>query len=198
MNPDVSNEVPRDLELSLVGAPRVYRIVPPQEVYRRLTLSVPHTYRLQQQGRFPQWVRDDNGRVLGLFEHVLDAFCHQRICAREGMPPLGYRSPLPVFEFRVEDVPAEIGVCFLRLAAVEALIGRKREWIYANGRAGRFPGQVPLGEVATAWAAHEVHAWLRGRCPTGEALPGAADPRLTLTAGPVPSALAARRSGCRS
>ena len=108
-----------DLENGSAGAPgqygveialtRVLRLLRPGDVARRTTYSPAHQHRLQQQDRFPRYVRYE-GRACGLYEHVLDAWFAVRMRARdEGLAPIGYRPALPQWEFRIEDVPLVCG-----------------------------------------------------------------------------------------
>ena len=62
-------------------------------------------------------------------------------------------------------MPARCGLRLLRLRDVEAMAGIKRSQIYRLIAQGRFPAQLALGPMATAWVLHEVQAWLVARCP---------------------------------
>ena len=139
--------------------PRVYRMLRPGEVRNRTTLSPAHTHRLQREGRFPLYDRIC-GRVCGLAEHVLDAFLAERMAARASMPALGLRKPLPQWHFSMDKVPAYCGIRLLQRPRVEELSGLPKSTFYPRIRVGLFPAQVPLGEWAARWVAHEVAAWI--------------------------------------
>ena len=155
-----------------IALTRVLRLLRPGDVVRRTTYSPAHQHRLQQQGRFPRYLRFE-GRACGLYEHELDAWFAVRMRARaEGLAPIGYRPALPQWELHLEDVPLVCGIALLRLRDVEALVGIKRTQIYRLIAAARFPAQVSLGESAARWVAHEVQEWLRDRCPPPGPPPG--------------------------
>ena len=142
--------------------PRQLGILRPRDVCLRTTLSVAHIHRLQHDHRFPLYGRYA-GRVCGVYEHVMDAWFAGRIAARPAMAPLGLRPPLPVWTFRVEDVPHEVGIHLLRRREVLALVGFGRTQLYRLIAEGRFPRPVPLGALAARWVASEVQSWLRAR-----------------------------------
>ena len=154
--------------------PRHVCIVRPRDVYLRTTLSVAHVHRLQRDRRFPMYHRYA-GRVCGVYEHVMDAWIAGRIEARSAIAPLGFRPPLPVWTFRVEDVPPEVGIRLLRRREVLALVGFGRTQLYLLIDEGRFPGPVPLGALAARWVESEVQSWLRAR-NLSDPLPGVAPP----------------------
>ena len=153
-------------EVRIAGA-RALRFLRPAEVSRRTTLSPAQLYRLQHQGRFPRYEKLDKcWRLCGLYEHVLDAFLAGRIVARAGgLPPIGYRPPLPPWHYRLEDVPVVCGISLLRLRDVERVVGLRRTQIYRLIDQRRFPGPISLGERTARWVLHEVQAWLRQQCP---------------------------------
>ena len=93
-------------------------------------------------------------------EHVLDAFLAERMAARASMPALGLRKPLPQWHFSMDKVPAYCGIRLLRRSRVEQLSGLPKSTFYPRIRVGLFPAQVPLGECAARWVAHEVAAWI--------------------------------------
>ena len=165
-------------DVSIAGG-RALRFLRPAEVCRRTTLSPAHQYRLQREDRFLRYFKlDECGRVCGTYEHVLDAFLAGRMAARAGgLPPIGYRLPLPRWQFRLEDVPVICGISLLRLREVECLVGIKRTQIYRLIDQGRFPGPISLGERTARWVLHEVQAWLRDRCPP----PGPPGPGVSAT-----------------
>lgn len=51
----------------------------------------------------------------------------------------------------------------LRLHQVRARTGLSRSEIYRRIAAGDFPKPIKLGERASAWAEHEVTAWIAAR-----------------------------------
>ena len=199
MNSDVQgpgDSGPDTLETEIV---RVMRFLRPSEVCRRTTLSPAHLYRMQTAGQYPRFSTVD-GRACGNFEHEVDAWFAVRMRARENLPPIGYRPPLPPWQYRVEDVPMVIGIRLLRLREVELLVGLKRTQIYRLIRLGKFPAPAPLGERAARWVAHEVEAWLRARCPASRLPPDGerlmpASAKRTAELDSVP-ALSALRHGC--
>ena len=97
-----------ELRLEGIGHSRVSRMLRPVEVRERTTLSSTHIHRLQEQGRFPPYVRM-GARARGVPEHVLDAFLAERMVARAGLPPLGFRPPLPTWRYRADLVPERSG-----------------------------------------------------------------------------------------
>ena len=150
---------PLGSHLEAFGPARVFRMLRPREVRERTTLSTAHIHRLQCAGRFPRYAALGR-RVHGLPEHVLDAFLAERMAAREAMPPLGLRPPLPAWRFDIDKVPALCGIRLLQRPSVEALTGLPKSTFYPLIPQGRFPGPVPLGERAARWIAHEVDAWI--------------------------------------
>ena len=141
-------------------ARRALCVLRPPEVCERVALSPTHVYRLIAEGRFPRFVAVGL-RASALLEHVLDAFIAERMAARERLPRLGFRSPLPVWRFEPSKVPAQRGIRLMRRADVLALAGVSKSSLYRFVEEGRFPAPVPLGPCATRWVAHEVSAWLR-------------------------------------
>ena len=143
----------------------------PCDVYERTTLSSSQVHRLMAQGRFPLFVRLTPGTT-GLPEYVLDAFLAERMAARCGLPPLGYRPPLPQWHFDMSRVPALSGIRLLRRIEVEARVALTKTPLYRLVAQGAFPGPVPLGPRAARWVAHEVDAWVRdpASCDWGAAL----------------------------
>ena len=138
---------------------RAFRMLRPREVRERTTLSTAHIHRLQCEGRFPRYAAIGR-RACGLPEHVLDAFLAERMAARASMPPLGLRPPLPEWCFHMDKVPAMRGIRLLQRPSVEALTGLPKSTFYLLIPRRLFPGQVPLGERAARWVAHEVDAWV--------------------------------------
>ena len=167
----------------LIAGGRALRFLRPGEVCRRTTLSPAHQYRLQREDRFLRYFKlDECGRVHGTYEHVLDAFLAGRMAARAGgLPPIGYRPPLPRWQFRLEDVPVMCGISLLRLRDVERVVGIRRTQIYRLIAQGRFPGPISLGERTARWVWHEVQAWLRQQCPP----PGPPSPGLSVPVAPM-------------
>jgi prophage regulatory protein len=51
----------------------------------------------------------------------------------------------------------------LRIAEVEAVIGRPRSAIFAGVADGTFPRPIPLGERSRGWLEAEIAAWLEQR-----------------------------------
>lgn len=49
---------------------------------------------------------------------------------------------------------------FLRLPAVEQLVGIKRSTIYRQVAAAVFPKPIRLGPNTVAWRESEIHAWM--------------------------------------
>lgn len=76
------------------------------------------------------------------------------------MPPVTPRLP-PVLE---------------RLPQVKARTGLSRSEIYRKIALGTFPSPIKLGERASAWAEHEVTAWIESRIKARDrdAFPGSA------------------------
>lgn len=137
---------------------RPVRILRPREVFERTALSQSHLYRLMGEDRFPRYYVIA-GRSCGLPEHVLDAFLAERMAARDSLPPLGSRPPLPKWCFDDSKVPAKCGIRLLRRCDVETLTGLPKSTFYPLIPQGFFPMQVSLGERAARWVAHEVAAW---------------------------------------
>jgi prophage regulatory protein len=59
--------------------------------------------------------------------------------------------------------PATGNLTLLRLPEVCRRTGCRRSSIYRGVQAGTFPAPIKLGERASAWAEHEVAAWIAGR-----------------------------------
>lgn len=59
--------------------------------------------------------------------------------------------------------PATGTLALLRLPEVRRRTGISRSELYRRVCAGTFPRPVKLGERASAWAAHEVDAWIAAR-----------------------------------
>ena len=148
------------LSLHRVDGARVYRMLRSGEVYERVAFSPAHVYRLMDENRFPRFERLGD-RVVGLPEHVLDAFIAERMRARRDLPPLGFREPLPVWRFELSKVPVRCGLRLLRRHAVEAITGLAPSTYHPLILVGRFPAQVPVGKHAVRWVAHEIEAWVR-------------------------------------
>ena len=161
-----------DTELS-ISHPRVLRVLRPREVCLRTTLSVAQIHRLQQQGRFPRYQRYAQG-LIGLLEHVLDAWIWSRIVARVAMCTIGFRPALPEWRFDLNAVPAEVAIRLLRRREVLRLVGFGSTHLYRLIGAVRFPGPVSLGQRAARWVAYEVQAWVRAWGPSD--LPGGSPP----------------------
>lgn len=142
------------------GGPRVYRMLRAPEVCERVALSVGHVYRLIGQNRFPRF-RPLGGQIVGLPEHVLDAFIAERMGEREVLAPLGFRDPLPRWQFHVSKVPATCGLRLMRCREVEALTGLATSTFYPRIKMGLFPGQISLGQHAARWVAQEIETWVR-------------------------------------
>lgn len=51
----------------------------------------------------------------------------------------------------------------VRLPSVKSITGLSRSEIYRRIAAGDFPKPIKLGERASAWAEHEVTAWIAAR-----------------------------------
>ena len=131
-----------------------------KDVQARTKLSPSHINRLQHARCFPPY-EPIAARVVGLPEHVLDAWLAERMAARASMPALGQRKPLPQWHFAPDQVPAYCGIRLLRRAEVEELTGLPHSTFYPRIPLGAFPAQIPLGEWAVRWVAHEVEAWVR-------------------------------------
>lgn len=58
-----------------------------------------------------------------------------------------------------------------RLPQVRARTGLSRSEIYRRIAAGDFPKPVKLGDRASAWAEHEVTAWIASRIAARDARP---------------------------
>lgn len=69
--------------------------------------------------------------------------------------------------------PAESSPCLFleRLPQVRARCGLSRSEIYRRIAAGDFPKPIKLGERASAWAEHEVTAWIASRIAARDARP---------------------------
>lgn len=64
----------------------------------------------------------------------------------------------------------ELGALILcRLPEVRARCGLSRSEIYRRIAAGDFPRPIKLGERASAWAEHEVTAWIAARIAARDA-----------------------------
>ena len=167
-----------------IAHPRHMRVLRPQEVRLRVTLSVAQLHRLQREHRFPRY-EHYGGAFYGLCEHVLDAWFAARIAARADMGPLGSRPALPVWTYRVEDVPAQCGIRLMRRREVLAVIERSSTQLYRLIDRGVFPGPVPLGQRASRWVAHELErAYLDWR-PPALRTPGGAGPSGVAEAAPI-------------
>ena len=92
---------------------------------------------------------------------MLDAFLAERIAARERMPELGFRAPLPQWRFDDARVPTRCGIRLVRCRDVAARLGVSTTTLRRLVAERRFPGPVPLGACATRWVEHEVSAWVR-------------------------------------
>ena len=153
--------------------PRHLCVLRPQEVRLRVTLSVAQMHRLQREHRFPPY-QHYSGGFYGLCEHVLDAWIAARIAARADMGPLGSRPALPVWTYRVEEVPAQCGIRLMCRRDVLAVIERSSTQLYRLMERGVLPRPVPLGPRASRWVAHELErALLDWRPPALRAPPGA-------------------------
>lgn len=159
--------------------PRVHRMLRPREVCERTTFSLSHIDRLQRRLCFPAF-RPLAGRACGLPEHELDAFLAERMAAREGLAPLGIRPPLPEWHFCPSKVPAFCGIRLLRRREVAERTGLPKSTFYPLIALGLFPVQVPLGERAARWVAHEIDAWVIFQAAPASRgpLPGHADDAL--------------------
>lgn len=58
---------------------------------------------------------------------------------------------------------AQDALTLKRLPEVKARCGLSRSEIYRRIAAGDFPKPIKLGERASAWAEHEVTAWIAAR-----------------------------------
>ena len=146
-------------DLKVFGHTRTYRLLRFAEVCKRVALSSTHVYRLLAEDRFPRW-GPIGRRACGLPEHVLDAFLAERIEARERMPELGFRAPLPPWRFDIARVPARCAIRLVRCRDVAARLGVSTTTLRRMIADGCFPGPVPLGERATRWVEHEVLDWM--------------------------------------
>ena len=158
-NVDAVRPGPLGPDFDVLGSRRVYRMLRPWEVRERTRFSSSHINRLQGARCFPLYGRLAP-RAVGLPEHVLDAFLAERIAARASMPVLSRRKPLALWHFSVDKVPAHCGIRLLRRDEVVALTGLPKSTFYPLIPRGLFPGQIPLGECAVRWVAHEVQAWV--------------------------------------
>lgn len=61
----------------------------------------------------------------------------------------------------------------LRLPSVKKRTGLSRSEIYRRIAAGDFPKPIKLGERASAWAEHEVTAWIAARIAARDEKPQA-------------------------
>ncbi len=61
------------------------------------------------------------------------------------------------------------GLTLERLPKVKARCGLSRSEIYRRIAAGDFPRPIKLGERASAWAEHEVTAWIAERIAARDA-----------------------------
>ena len=138
---------------------RVPLVLRPCEVAERAALSLTHVYRLIGEGSFPPFTRLGL-RARGLAEPVLDAFFAARMAAREGLPPLGFRPPLPRWRLDAAPAPARSGIRLMRRRDVLACAGVSKSTLDRLVGQERFPAPVPLGPCATRWVAHEVAAVL--------------------------------------
>ena len=57
----------------------------------------------------------------------------------------------------------------LRLPEVKARTGLSRSEIYRRIALGTFPAHVKIGQHASAWAEHEVSAWIADRIAARDA-----------------------------
>ena len=141
------------------------RLLRPHEVCERAALSSTHVYRLIVDGRFPPFATIAD-RASALPEVVLDAFFVARMAAREGLPALGFRGPLPLWRFDPAAVPALRAIRLLRCGEVLNRTGLSKTTLRRLIAAGRFPAPVPLGSRATRWVEHEVERWVRSLDPS--------------------------------
>ena len=71
---------------------------------------------------------------------------------------------------RTEIEPEALrAVSLERLPQVRARCGLSRSEIYRRIAAGDFPKPIKLGERASAWAEHEVTAWIAARIAARDA-----------------------------
>ena len=147
------------LEPDTAGPSRVLRMLRPREVCERTTLALSHIHRLIDRGSFPRFGAIASHAV-GLPEHVLDAFLAERMSAREGLPELGCRPPLPQWRFDMSKVPERCGIRLLRRCEVEVIAGLPNSTFYPLIPKGLFPVQLSLGERASRWVAHELEEWV--------------------------------------
>lgn len=161
MNPAVSVRIDGpELVLEGLTTSRVYRMLRPDEVRERTTLSSSHLHRLMVAGCFPDYLRIAR-RACGLPEHVLDAFLAERMAARRGLPPLGLRPSLPPWTFDISKVPARSGIRLIHRYEVLFLASFSKSTLHRLVSMALFPAPVPLGSRAARWVAHEVEAWVR-------------------------------------
>lgn len=64
---------------------------------------------------------------------------------------------------------AQDALTLQRLPDVKARCGLSRSEIYRRIAAGDFPKPIKLGERASAWAEHEVTAWIAARIAARDA-----------------------------
>jgi prophage regulatory protein len=62
-----------------------------------------------------------------------------------------------------QGIPQGAAYTLLRLPQVKARTGLSRSEVYRRIAAGDFPAPIKLGERASAWAEHEVTAWIAAR-----------------------------------
>lgn len=138
---------------------RVYRMLRPAEVRERTRLSSTHIHRLIAAGRFPPYHRI-GARTCGLPEHELDAFLAERMAARAGLPPLGFRPQLPLWTFDFSKVPVECGIRLLLRHEVLHRAGFSKSTLRRLVPLRGFPAPISLGPRASRWVAHEVDLWV--------------------------------------
>lgn len=72
--------------------------------------------------------------------------------------------PAPTFEgVNVSEVNYS-NVKMLDLAQVETRTGRKKSWIYAAQRDGRFPSAIRFSSRCTRWRSSDIDKWLQEQC----------------------------------
>ena len=140
------------------------RMLRPMDVCERTTLSPTHIRRLQGQGRFPPYA-GIGWRARGLPEHILDVFLAERMAARAGLPPLGFRPLLPLWGYSPEVVPERRGIRLFTRDEVIARVGLGKSTIYRLIPHGLFPAPVSLGPHAARWVAYEVDTWIASCSP---------------------------------